>query len=289
MRICSGRRSIDDRSDTLSNCISYLLDQRRFDDIRDVLWVAWDTSRLIDWLPNEARLDVILDVVEHLISMRSLLKNDHHLFIAETSKKLPFESILEKIPADFFDEDDDTHDLFLRLVTCLARNAKYLIDEDKECLRYLIAQENRLQCQQATLLQKACLHPDDLLTIRLLLLCGANPNAGNNLGNGPLHILASQYRRWLAVDDKVVGNAAQILLNNGAHLCKVNRGTETVADFWRRVNGDLNHDLPEWLREEKFPILSCQSARVIASQNVPYDEDELPVNLHSFIEAHRSY
>jgi len=118
-------------------------------------------------------------------------------------------------------------------------------------------------------------------------LSDANPHAGNNLGNGPLHILATQYQRWLFIDDKIVGNAARILFGYGAHLCKVNRERETAADVWRRVNGDLNHALPDWLREENVPKLSCQSARVITSQNVPYNDFKLPAILHPFVEAHR--
>jgi len=94
----------------------------------------------------------------------------------------------------------------------------------------------------------------------------------------------TQYRHWS--DDNVIGNAAQILLKHGAHLCQVNQKRETAAQVWKRENGDLK-DLPDWLQEEKFKKLACQCARVITSQNVPYEESDLPASLHHFIEAHR--
>ena len=187
--------------------------------------------------------------------MMSQLENGHHLFIADTFKK-PFEFILEKIPFECFTGDfADDHDILLGLITYLARNAKFLIDEDiKESLCRLVAQENLLQSRpkiKATFLHKACLHPDDLSAIRLLLLSGANPNADDVYGNGPIHFLANQYRRFLAINPEVVGSAARILLEYGAHLCKVNDDAETAADVWRKgENGDLN-DLPDWLREEE--------------------------------------
>ena len=141
-----------------------------------------------------------------------------------------------------------------------------------------------------TLLHMACRNPEDLSTIRLLLLSGANPNASDDFGNGPLHVLAikDRVRRLSGIDDDVIGSAARLLLKYGAHHCKVNRERETAAQLWKRENGNLNDRLPDWLREEKVKKLQCHCARVITSQNVPFDEDELPANLHSFIEAHRS-
>ena len=136
------------------------------------------------------------------------------------------------------------------------------------------------------MLHKACLHPDDLSAIRLLLLSGANPNASDRDGNGPLHLLANQHRHFLDIEAEVVGNAARLLLNHGADLCKVNKKRKTAADVWKQENGGLK-DLPNWLREEEVKKLKCQSAKVITSQNIPYEEDELPANLHLLVEAHR--
>jgi len=94
-----------------------LLEQRRFDDIRDVLWATLDASR-------------------------------------HTSSDVPSSSVIGQV------------------------------------IRHFV---------------EACLHPNDLSTICLLLRSGANPNA-NHYHGGPLHFLATQYRRWLVIDDTLIGN-----------------------------------------------------------------------------------
>jgi len=292
LRIRAGRSSdsFHYSYDFVSSCFWDLLDQRRFDDIRDVLWATMDASRhnSSDDVPTSF---VIVDVIRHFVSMMSQLKNDHHLFTAETFKK-PLEFLLA---TDLFNcLGGGITDSLLQLVALLARNEEIYNDEDiKESLHQLVAKESESRTRSCisggsrweSMLHKACLHPNDLSTICLLLRSGANPNA-NYYHGGPLHVLATQYRRWLVIDDKVVGNAARILLEYGAHLCQVNHKRETAAQVWKRENGDLQ-DLPEWLYEEKFKKLACQCARVITSQSVPYEESDLPACLHRFIEAHR--
>jgi len=217
----------------------------------------------------------------------SKLENNHHLFIADTFKK-PLEFVLETNLTFFYPCDREK--TLIQLVAFLARNAKILIDEEmKESLRKLLAQEckeSRANVGLTTLLHMACSNPEDLSTIRLLLLSGAKPNASDGFGNGPLHVLAikDRVRRLSGIDDDVIGSAARLLLKYGAHLCKVNRKKETAIQVWKRENGYLN-DLPDWLREEKVKNLSCQCARIITSQNIPY-ESTLPATLHLFVEAH---
>jgi len=289
LRICPGRSSIAGSlmRDSLSDCFSDLMEQRRFDDIRDLLCATLDRSLSFVSLPNSERSVVIIEVVKHLLSMMSQLEIDHHLFIADTFKKPLKFIVATKLPF----HRHRCEDILLQFVAFLARNAKILIDEEmKESFCKLLAQERRKSRATyglKTLLHMACLNPEDLSTIRLLLLSEANPNAGDDYGNAPLHILATQYRRLSGIDDEVVGSAARLLLKYGAHLCKVNLMGYTAAHIWRGENYNLK-DLPDWLREEKVKKLSCQCARVITSQNISLKGSKLSATLLNFVDAHRS-
>lgn len=147
LRICPGRTL----NDPLSDCVSDLMKQCRFDDIRDVLLATF----------SSVRGDVVFTaiVVKHLISMMSQLKNEHHLFSAETFKK-PLESILATNLFSFNHEG-----ILIKLVAFLARNAEILIDKEiKKSLCKLLAQEceeSRVTVGLKTLLHKACLNPED--------------------------------------------------------------------------------------------------------------------------------
>jgi len=137
------------------------------------------------------------------------------------------------------------------------------------------------------LLHKACDATNlDLSTIRLLLQVNADPNAGDNDGNGPLHVLASlryENRQELLVHR--AADAARLLLDYGAHLDRVNQNRKTAADVWKEKNN--SQDLPIWLREPgSVPMLKCLSAKIVRSNNIAVTEENSPETLHPFVKWH---
>jgi len=153
-------------------------------------------------------------------------------------------------------------------------------------LSQLVIQKSRNKRGQF-LLHRACVAENlDLATIQLLLQVNADPNAGDNDGNGPLHVLASL--RYENGQDFLINRAAyaaHLLLENGAHLDRVNQDRKTAAQVWMEKN--YSQDLPPWLREPgTVPRLKCLSARIIRSNNVHYTTETLIEILHPFVKMH---
>jgi len=144
-----------------------------------------------------------------------------------------------------------------------------------------------------TLLHIACKNAQDLPIIQLLLQKGANPNASDVQGDGPLHHLASQsYGDGVAIDQ-----AARLLLLYGAHVDRVNNNRKTAADLWIESNrmeheeGDQEQvQIPDWCREPGYvPLLKCLSSRAVRVNNIPYGEEALrplPATLRDFVDFH---
>ncbi len=127
--------------------------------------------------------------------------------------------------------------------------------------------------------------------VHLLLRFGADPDAVDCDGNGPLHILAAKPNAKYTNAD--VNAIALLLLNAGAHLDRTNKNRLTAADVWelerkRRREEDQQAGgwqvLPDWLRED-VPRLMCLSARTIRSRMFRYSK-LLPPSLQSFVSFH---
>ncbi len=126
----------------------------------------------------------------------------------------------------------------------------------------------------------------DLATIQLLLQINADPNAADKDGNGPIHVLGSlRYGNSQEHMIRRTADAARLLLENGAHLDRVNKDRKTAAQVWKENNG--SQDLPNWLLEPGMvPKLKCLSARIIRSNNIVYTAVTLPEILHPFVKWH---
>jgi len=124
-----------------------------------------------------------------------------------------------------------------------------------------------------------------LATVDLLLKVKANPDAVDDEGNAPLHLL------YLLKQD-LGDSIARLLLDAGAHFDRVNHSGKTAKDLWieftscKRTEdqGALQwNDLPSWIRDT-VPHLKCLSARVVRVHRLPFKH--LPVTLHPFIKKH---
>lgn len=158
------------------------------------------------------------------------------------------------------------------------------------CIKILLSQlvfQKSSSKRGQLLLHKACDTGNlDSAAIQLLLQVNADPNAGDKDGNGPIHALASlRYGNGQEHLIHRTADAARLLLENGAHLDRVNKDRKTAAQVWKETNG--SQDLPNWLlMPEMVPKLKCLSASVIRSNNIAYTAATLPEILHPFVEWH---
>lgn len=115
-----------------------------------------------------------------------------------------------------------------------------------------------------------CQFPN-LDAIRVLLECGADPNAKDNNDNTCLHVASQNKPAKPAI--------VQALLRAGAHLDAVNVDGKTFADL---LKGQYLHELVNPL---KFTTLQCLAAKTIRHENIPY-EGLLAPSLEEFVDLH---
>lgn len=293
LRICGshslGAICSSSNQSSLMHCILDLKQQNRLVDALDVLWATLETIQRSGMLTNQEGVCTMADIcVTELMVLLSEHEWDVHP-LTTADYKLLWEVILAT--DRFYSPDTDRRHMkaLLPCVRHLANRPDILdIGGSRRFLRQLIDQDSR-DHRGRNLLHLEC-HDEalDLLTIRLLLQSRANANAGDEDGNGPLHLLA--FKSHQHEDPEVIAAAARLLLEkeeNPAHLDRVNGNRKTAAQVWIEINEievGLNA-LPDWLREP-VPRLMCLCSRVIKSHNVKYDELKLPIALHSFVELH---
>ena len=187
----------------------------------------------------------------------------------------------------FYDDEDhervssERHmDSIFLLVTKLADLPELMDKETKDILFQLIRRDRR--DERGSLLHISinnAFFTWRLSTLVLLLKSGADPNAGDSKGNGPLHVVAMACKLFRVLADSIT----HLLLDHNAHLDRVNDEGKTAADLWMKYNnGAFNCELPSWYHSE--PHLMCIAAKVIRSHQIDYSH--LPSIIHTFITMH---
>ena len=117
-----------------------------------------------------------------------------------------------------------------------------------------------------------CVFPS-LDVIRLLIECGADPDARDNDLNTALHVAAS------ASAKPAKSALVQTLLELGGHLDSVNREGKSFSDVLR---GQPIHEL---VNVTRFTTLQCLAARALQKHAIPY-RNKLPASLSDFVDLH---
>jgi hypothetical protein len=136
-----------------------------------------------------------------------------------------------------------------------------------------------------SVLHAAVRDPFNNETVKLMLELGADPNAIDQNGRTPLHLLAgNEDIHW---EQNV--SMFKTLVDAGTHL-------DMAADDGKTILAVLEENVERVTKKKKSPIspylhlvprtvfpLSCLCARVIGLKKIPYDEDRLPIDLQEYI------
>uniref|UniRef100_H2Y4Z8 Uncharacterized protein n=1 Tax=Ciona savignyi TaxID=51511 RepID=H2Y4Z8_CIOSA len=121
-----------------------------------------------------------------------------------------------------------------------------------------------------------CSFPNYEVT-KFLLSCGADPNARNNEGNTPLHIIV-QYERPIS-DFISLHSIISRLLDSGAHYDVANHDRKTPIELSTTGVAEII------LKTQSLVSLKCIAARGVRNSGVPY-KGLVPSFIEEFIELH---
>ena len=118
--------------------------------------------------------------------------------------------------------------------------------------------------------------PNDIL-LRLLLQCGADPNAVDLDGNSPLHLIV-QYNKPIS-DFITLHNIIVSLVESGVHQDSANKEGKTAAEMATTGVAEII------LRTRQQISLKCIAATAVKKQGLSY-EGQLPIQLEEFVTMH---
>lgn len=248
----------------------------------DVAWIVLGTI-LRSERPHEGDLLFTIESINK--QLLNILQEDGQKLSSESITTL-VEIVLMTEPS-FSGRKDNLH----WMVLVLSRHQPEIIEDVERSLKHLLRCDGRDEMGM-NLLHFACyaLHDSETLSIvRFLLTLGADPNAVENGGFSPLHLLVHHDLNLLALEgyEETRDATARLLLAFGAHLDMTNNAGMTPAYLWLENSYRIRenvvwNDLPDWCKEG-VPKLSCLCARVIRRHQVPCNEGDLPAELFSFV------
>lgn len=186
--------------------------------------------------------------------------------------------------------DTCLYDIVLNLTEMLPKLSHEDGHRFKKALYHFIGTNHKFNYfDQGEILHVACRRsPLSLDLIQLLLDLGADANSVSAKGNTPLHLLAIiNCQVW----SPTITDAVQKLLDFGAHIDQPNQSGRRALGILKAKHRQLclqglpDVKLQSLLNSNVLP-LTCLAAQVVRKNRIPFEDGQVPVNLHSFIRRH---
>jgi len=270
-----------------------MANEEEYRKLLDFQWTMLDTILLFQ--PSEKGIwclsvIVVSSIIDTLMNLKSsnpkllnleIIKKSIHLILATDQFRLADRKRMTRTETSY------SSAMFSFLTMLLG--LQEMLDDIRESLLQLFGHLERNQLEY--LLLRACKDYESVnyfFTIRLLLQLGANVDAADKNGNGPLHLVAQ-------AESEQSEAAGCLLIGYGAQLFRTNNSGKTAVDLWIERNemkdeqeGDDGAPeppcRPDWCRAVRK--LKCLSATCIRVHIHFKDEPEFFQDSHSFIEKH---
>jgi hypothetical protein len=186
--------------------------------------------------------------------------------------------------------DTCLYDIVLNLTKMLPKLSHEDGHRFKKALYHFIGTNHKFNYfDQGEILHVACRRsPLSLDLIQLLLDLGADANSVSAKGNTPLHLLAIiNCQVW----SPTITDAVQKLLDFGAHIDQPNQSGRRALGILKAKHRQLclqglpDVKLQSLLNSNVLP-LTCLAAQVVRKNRIPFEDGQVPVDLHSFIRRH---
>ncbi len=250
---------------------SLLKTMGRFHVLEKDLWS--ETQRIIDCLIYtllhlQSNDDPLLNVATIKTSLELILATDRFHLDADP------ESPDHQQPISYMNNS------MIELIAMLADRPQLLNEDNMTLLSEWVGRDRRRRPLKGRLLLNLACRDRQIInrwaTVRLLLQLGADPDAPDDDGNRPHHVLAC----YNPTDEA----AARLLMDGGAFSGRLNNGGNTAADLWKESHHlDDVAQLPSWLQNcDPVPMLKIQCGRTVRSHKIHHLQ--LPQSLRNFVE-----
>jgi len=263
--------------------VKWLQELREFSQLINYLWAILEM--ISHFQPQNVPVSESFPakVVGKLVKTLSKLRPTDQILNPETITTT-LSIILSTEPFHNYFHYEDYFQRLLGLITVLAAHPEMLNAENKRILTLLVKRSEKpigslSGYSPRTLLIVGCIKGfPNLSTLRLLMECGAEPNAADMDGSGPLHQLLKNNNEGFNSNDVGCCCCLRFLIECGADLDRVNNAGKTPKDLCPERNIDHLLGKPRELK--------CLSSIVINTQGIPYSEEILPFALHKCVELH---
>ena len=271
----------------------WFLEQNLFSRALDVVMLTLKGLQAVNW-EDDTNSDWPFTVAEGAFVLLDCCVHLEHRNLPENSfSNLPFSTIMDAFRcfSDFHIrllklDDSDASLAIQNNVSLIVRLPQYfnLQETDGEFERWLYGYTNAIKCHPGafTLLHEVCrLHHKENDAIQLMLKTGSDPEATDEDGKTPLHVLS------VVPNEKPFnGVAAKFLLEAGCHLDQRDEeGVRPLDNFTRRLGQENPLDAELNAICKTVLTLKCYCAQVVIRNGLPF-KNKIPVTLHPFVEKH---
>ena len=239
-------------------------------------------------LPHDFKLQTDIPGKVQQVTFTLLMESVHHIF----------QFVCTLLSLDKKSTNSCTHNaircifiIFVLLVNLLPQATHDEHGKLFKWLKHFNIFTNRHPHIMSSLLHFACLGYTDLpvptKVIQFLLHNGSNPNHLDERNGPPVHCLVF----CSFTIDKITIQKIQLLVDAGAHLDLIDTCGQSALGRLKTVSRmkriGINNLFPELhVLVNRVPLLGCRCSQVIRHNRIPFENQQLPPALVSFLKSH---